>query len=224
MQNKDQCPAVNPQLQLPQVDTESHLKSGLNVVRYGAEAGIVAAEATPVPPINEMIRFGAMAWAIAKGYDPVIVAGVSGAATLAIEAPAAAAAADLFDSPVAARTTQRLNNTLEKLHIPRDAKMNGLMKAGAAYLGGSAVVTWLRHREDAETRTRRDNLPYGLRAATALAGVTAVQGFLVAEGFSTPNPLTVGGGLMAIGGGVAAGKYFAVKIRRDNSSNKETSK
>lgn len=182
-------------------------------VRYGSEALIVAAETTPFPPINEMVRFGAMAWAIKYGYEPTAVAAVTGAATILIEAPAALASADLLASPRAQNATVKFNDILEKFKIPRDVKLNGFSKAAVAYLGGSAVVTWLRHREAPE-RTRKDNIRYGLSSAAALSVASATQGYAVAKGFEAPDPITISAGLAAVGGGFAGTKYFSRKLQR----------
>ncbi|MCE7936851.1 hypothetical protein DYH10_03660 [Candidatus Saccharibacteria bacterium CPR2] len=172
---------------------------------------------TQITPLNEALRFSAGGAAIAAGADPVVTAGVYGASTALIEGSAALATASWLDTENSDKAIRWFNDKLEKRGISADTKFSALTKTCIAMIGGTAIVQAVKHREDPE-RTKNENRRYGLKSAAGLAGMTAVQGYLVAKGIDAPDPLTIGGALLAVGGTVGIYKWGRRKIAREQDT------
>lgn len=182
----------------------------LNVGKRAVEGAVVV---FVVSPTNELARVAATGAVAAATRDPWLAAATWGGTTLAIESAAGVVAADLLESEGGKKFVEKINDKAEKVGISRDTKFSPVTKAGISYMAGSAVATLVEHRED-PTRTRAQNLRYGLLNASALGAVCTVQGALVAEGIATPNALTVGGAAIGVGSVVAAIKWASSRVRK----------
>lgn len=185
--------------------------------KRGIEGGILFAQVTPM---NEAARFGAAGAAIASGASPLTTAAVYGGATLAIEASAAYAAASWLDTDRSKNAIDWFNDKLKKRGIPTDTEFSPVTKAGIAFVGGTAIVQAVKHRENPE-RTKDQNRSYGLRAAAALAGVCGVQGYFVARGIDAPGPETIGGALIAVGGAAGLAKWTKKRLSKESTLGSE---
>lgn len=190
---------------------EGNGKPTLNVARRTAEVAMVGTELTP---LNEAIRFGAMGVAIASGADPLLVGAVTGTATMAVEGGGALATAGLLTSKNGNKAIDWINKKLTKLHISPEAKFSGSAKAGIAFLGGSAIVSAVKYREQPEM-TESEVRKYGFKSAVALAGSATIMGYGVAKGVELPGPEMVGAGLLSIAGLSAVYSRIFRKIRRE---------
>ncbi len=196
--------------ELPHTTTPQSSPSVLHRTRRAIEMGVVALEVTPA---NETLRYGVFVATLAATKDPILSAGAFGVATTAIEGVGATASASLLASPTGDKTTRWINNKIEDFGVSKDATVPPVAKAGVALLGGSAIVVGVKHRED-PNRSFTDNFRYGVGSAVALGGVCAAQGYLMAEGITNPEPETIGGALIAIGGLVAFGKWARAKLEQ----------
>lgn len=178
-------------------------------------AGEIAMVGIEVSPLNEAIRFGAIGTAIAYGADPVTVGAVAGGITMAVESGGAVAATGLLASHNGGRAIDWINAKLENnLKVSPEAKFSPLTKAGIAFLGGSAVVSAVKYRENPEM-TESESRNYGLISATALAGSASVMGYAFSKGIELPGPQMVGAGLIATGVLTAVWRRITTRIRRE---------
>lgn len=190
----------------------SDKSSFLHNIRRAVEIAMVGIE---VSPLNEAIRFGAIGVAIASGADPVAVGAVAGGVTMAVESGGAVAAAGLLTSHNGDRAIGWINTKLEEsLKISPEAEFSPLTKAGIAFLGGSAIVSAVKYRENPEM-TESENRNYGLISATALAGSASVMGYAFSKGIELPGPQMVGAGLITAGIFTTIWKRITARIRRE---------
>ncbi len=168
-------------------------------------AGIVAAE---VSPLNEAMRLGAYGLALKLSQGDVVAATVvAGGATMVIEGGAAIAAADLLDTDRGQSVTKRTARIFEKTGL----RTNLATEAAIAFMGGSAVVTAVKHQQDVE-RSRKQNRKYGLTSASAISLFTMAEAFAGAKAIEHPNPVTIGAGALAVGAFVGAYKWSKNKL------------
>lgn len=173
---------------------------------------IIGVEASPLP-INEGLRVAAGAWGYhasdGNSFTAMIAAG---AATVAIEGGAAIAAADLLDSPIGQKATAYVRDKMAKIGIKDGIKTNFTVNVATAFLGGSAVVTAVKHQQE-PARTRLMNRQYGLRSAGGLTVFTMAETYAVASGLEHPNPTSIALGALAIGGFFGAVKWAKNKLK-----------
>lgn len=194
----------------------------LSATRSGSEAGIIGLEVTP---FNEALRFAVLGMAAtALDGKSALVGAIYGAATFIIEGLAGLATADVLSRGGARRSRALLNKGLNKVGLHEGAKVNGGIKAAAAFLGGTAVAVFIRDREATEERTFRENAEYGLKTSAALAGVCAVQGWLLDQGIESPSLQTVGGAILGVASIPAVYKWGKRKVNRANEEQEEALK
>ena len=194
----------------PEVQQSNFINRAYHVGKRALEGAVIA---FVVGPTNEGARFAAFTAAQAATHNPVAVAAVYGGATFAIETAAAVVGADLLDSESSKKGIQKINEKLTKIGVTEETKLNPVVKAGVAFLGGSAIAEFVEHREDPQ-RTRRQNVEFGMKTAVWLTGACAVQGYLLSEGIAKPNPLTIGGAAVAVGSVLGAAKWAAGRIKK----------
>lgn len=196
-------------------------KYGLHAIR----AAIIASEITPV---NEMVRYGALAATLAETRNPVVAAAVLGGTTMMVEGAAAIASAEYIAKN---KVTEVVKTVADKLPdkpwlrrflTPKNkeefeqARPSHLAEAGLALnLGVVAAMEARqrveRNREVGEVRT------HGLKVAAFLSGALAVEGAAIAEGIENAgSPWVWGTGLGLLG--AAAIKSGYRKLRNRNNS------
>lgn len=178
---------------------------------------VIGIEASPLP-INEGLRVAAGAWGyhVSQG-NSVAAAMFAGFATAAIEGGAALAAADLLDTFRGRRATQYVREKMQRVGIRDGLKTNLAIDTSIALLGGSAVVTAVKHQQD-PTRTRSKNRKYGLASAGGLSVLTTAETYAVANGFEHPNPLAIAMGALAVGALAGAAKWAKSRILHNESA------
>ncbi len=212
MSNPEEFISTFPEGELSIDPSQEAMSSVANKLRRVCDVAMVGVE---VSPLNEAIRFGAIGVALASGADPVVVGAVAGGATLAVESGGAVAVAGLLTSHNGDRAVGWINAKLENnLKISPEAKFSSLTKAGIAFLGGSAIVSAVKYREDPEM-TESEVRNYGLKSAIALAGSATVMGYALGEGIELPGPQMVGTGLIATGILTAIWRKITARIRRE---------
>jgi len=180
--------------------------------------GVVAAGAlvAEFSHINDVLRFSAFAAAQKAWGDPMISASVLGASTLFVEGATAVVAADVLATDRAGQLVQKINTKLENLGASKLIKTNIATEAAVAWVGGSAVLTALKHQQDPE-RTREQNRRYGLTSATGLGLMLTAEGYALSLGIEHPSPVTVGIGALALGGTIGAYKWAKKRLQKENS-------
>lgn len=171
-------------------------------------AAVIVAEFSP---LNEAMRFAAFAAAQKAWGDPAISASVLGGTTLLVEGAAAIVAADVLATDRAGQLVQKINTKLENIGASKFIKTNIATEVAVASVGGSAVLTALKHQQDPE-RTREQNRRYGLTSATGLGLMLTAEGYAISLGIEHPSPLTVGIGALAVGGMFGAYKWGKNKL------------
>ncbi len=179
------------------------------------QCAVVAGE---VSPLNEALRYGALALAfsITEGVMPALVGGlVLGGTTFLIEAPAGVIAADLVTTDAGDRVLTKVNDFIEK-KIPNDTKMNPGIEVGVAMLGGSAIVIAEKQRED-QSRAKQENVKHALFTASWMSAYFTAEGaFIGAVGEGTLlSAKTIGAFVLATGMTGAAVDRMTRNIRRE---------
>jgi hypothetical protein len=162
-------------------------------VLRGFEVAVVAAE---VSPANEALRLSAFAAGHAVWGSALAGFLTYGGATLLIEGAAALATADLLGSRRGGSVIRWISRRLERV-VPSKGPLSPGMVAATALLGGSAVLLLAKQARE-PSRSRNQNLRYGLVASTLIALVCGVQGALMAHGINHPSPQTIGVAVLAI--------------------------
>ncbi len=178
-----------------------------------AAGAIVAAELTP---LNETLRFAAFAGTLAATKDPILASAAIAGTSLLLEGGAAISTADLLATRRGASAVDKINEKVDGLGVGRILKSNLPTEFALANLGGSAIATAYKHRQDPE-RTRQQNRRYGVKMAAGLAAINAAGGYMVAEGISHPNPLSISIGAVAVGGVVGSIKWARNRIKQQSS-------
>ncbi len=152
----------------------------------GVQGAVVAGE---ISPLNEALRYGALAFALSRvstsGIASALLGGaVLGGSTLLVEGAAGLITADLVTTDGGDKALTKVNDFIES-KIPNDAKMNPGVEAGVAMLGGSSIVIAEKQRED-QTRTKEENYKHArFTAAWMAAYFTAEGAFIGAAGEGT---------------------------------------
>jgi hypothetical protein len=171
-------------------------------------AGTVTAEITP---LNEVMRIGAFAWAQKVYGDPIIAATVAGGVGFVIESAAAVATADALATKKGVAIVEKVNDKIDSLGASKYLRTNLPTEIGIASVGGSAVATVIKHRQEPE-RTRTQNRRYGLTSALGIGALTYGEAYLASSGIEHPNPLVVGIGAVAVGALVGSYKWTKRKL------------
>lgn len=195
------------------IDTGNTPESQAHYLKRGVEGAVLVAEVTP---INEALRVAAGGAAIAAGADPLLVAGVYGSATMVIEGGAAMVAASWLTTERSSRTVDWFNEKMESRGISSEAKFSKVTKAAIAFLGGSAISSAVKYREEPDMQ-KNEVRAYGVKTAAMLSGACAVQGYFVAQGIDTPNALTIGGGLAAVGSIAGLYKWAKKRVNKEEA-------
>ncbi len=211
MFNRQSVELLNAASDIPK--NRSNLGLALHAAKRALETGVLVTE---VLPINEALRYSAFAAAQLAGSEPLISGVVLGGATFAIEGAAALATASILEGDRSKKAIDLIHKGLNKVGVSKDIKFSPLTKAGIALTGGSAVVTVVKHNENLD-RTKSQNRKYGLGSAAGISGFCAVQGYLMAQGIETPNPLTVGGGILAVSSIIAGLKWVKSRVKHEES-------
>lgn len=193
------------------------LLRGYNIGKRALQGSIIALELLPT---NEMIRYGALAYALANTDGGALVgAAVLGGTTLAVEGTAALATADLMTTDVSERTIQKVNKVVDKV-FPRGVKMNALAEVGVAMVGGSAVVLAEKQRED-PSRTKKQNRKHGAFTAAWMAGYFSLEGAFIGANTESGNILSAKSiGALALALGISWGGA-KIALRRNRKQNLE---
>lgn len=188
-------------------DDRSRFNRVVNAVKSGTAKAVIFAE---VSPLNEAVRYSVFAASQVGSDNPLAGALAYGGATLAVEGSAAVLAANHINSERDNRTNKVINWINKKIggeeSENKEIDLPVALEAGLALGGGSVVAMAAKQTQD-PTRTIEQNRRYGLLTSAWLAGVCAVQGALMSEGIQHPEPETIGGALLAVGGIVAAWKW-----------------
>jgi hypothetical protein len=184
--------------------------------RRAGRIGKRAVEATVLslalnPLTNEGSRLAIAGTVEATTHSAALTALAWGGSTLVIESGAALITSDLLQSERAPKTIAWLNKMLGKVGVKETTKFNPMVKAGISYIAGSGVAVFVEQRED-QTRTRSQNIRYGLKNAAALSVVCGAQGALVANGIADPSPLAIGGAIIGVGSFFAVGKWAKDRV------------
>jgi hypothetical protein len=171
-----------------------------------------------VTPLNEMLRVAAAGVFIAKFKDPVTVAALSGAAGLAIEAPAGLAAASLTGHERAQRFTSKANQKIEKLGVDNIVKANGasqkLAEGAVALVGGASISVFYKETIDPGQSLRSKRI-YGMMSASAISASISGQAYAAAHGIEHFTPVNVGLGLAGIGALIATPQILLNRYRSE---------
>ena len=164
-----------------------------------------------VTPMNEAVRLP-LAVAAYKIGGPELAGLVTGVSTLAIETAGGVVAADAIDTPGGRKKIARVNNWLEEHGLSKFLKTNIASEAIIANVGGTAVVTAVKHRQNPE-RTRDENRRYAMKSAAGLGALYTVDGYLIANSFEHPSPLTISLGAVATAVTFAGAHWAYNRIR-----------
>lgn len=184
-----------------------------HLAKRSIEGAIIVGE---VSPANEMLRFFAYGVAEAKLDNSLAVAGIYTLATLIIEGSAAIAAADVLDRNGAQKTRNILGAGLDKIGLKKEVKTNIPIKAGVAFLGGSAISEFMKDREE-PNRTKNQNRLYGLGVSAIMSVVCGVQGYMLSKGIESPSLGTIGGAFIGVGSIFGIAKWARNKIDSANT-------
>lgn len=213
-------PSFETELAAREIEDEQW-QARLQTAKTAGQIAVVTAEVTP---LNEVLRIAALAAAQAKGLDPILVGGVYGGATFAIEAAATYAAAGLLHSERGQRFSEKMANitkkALNKIGITPtedNFKLSPVTHAGIGLLGGSAPLLMVKNVEDQE-RTKNQDRKYGLAASAGMAGFCAVQGYLTSKAIEAPDIKTVGAALLAVGGMFALFGPLKKRIKKEEEA------
>lgn len=179
-------------------------------------ASVLAAE---ISPLNEVMRWGAFGIALKYG-DTATAAAVAGSTTLALEGVAALVTADVIDTSNGKKYIDKVNDKLAKTGADKLLNTNIATETGVAMIGGSSVVTVLKHRQN-PSRTRQQNRKYGLTSATGITVMTTAQAIAIGEGIQHPNPVTLGVAAIAVGASIGGYKWTMRTLRGNIASSKD---
>lgn len=200
---------------LTEIDVnQSRLKRSLNVAKRAIQTSVIAIE---VLPINESIRFGAYAAAMTQTQNPLVGAAVLGGTTLMVEGAGALAAASVLDTKQSDKGIEYINKRIKKI-APNGVNMTPPIEAGAAMVGGSAVVLALKQIED-PSRTLSQNRKHGMFTAGWMSAYFAAEGALFAESIDDfRDPKMVGASILALGGLIAIARKAKKQFKKQAES------
>jgi hypothetical protein len=189
-------------------------------IKRSVQLGVVA---TQLSFANEMMRYGALTYALSNTDGGAIIGGlVLGATTFAVESASVLAGSSLLTTKSNKKTIEKVNGVIEKV-IPDNIKMNKPIEFGLAMTGGSVVVLAEKQRENIH-RTTRENIKYGLFTAGWMSAYFALEGAYIGhnstEG-SVLNPSTIGAFALALGISVVAAKVALKKGIKNQEDNHE---
>ena len=164
-----------------------------------------------ISPANEMLRIAAAVYAQRQGLDPAGVALAYGAATVAVEAPAAYLTAKLLHSNTGRNLIDKVNQKITKAGLQSALKTNVVTEAGIGMFGGASVAMLVKHRQDTERTVNKDKV-YGLVMSLGIAAVSGLQGYAVAAGIDHPSMENIGLAGLVIGSSVAVIKKAKSRI------------
>ncbi len=189
------------------ISNEAHINNGnrnwtsTSMGRLIAGSVIVA----EVTPVNELLRYGAFGLAVASQDNPVVSAAVLAFTTLGIEGAAAFVAADILDTDRGNKTTAKINDVIDRRNLNGVLRTGPVSEFSVALIGGSAITTFVKHRQD-PSRTRRQNRRFGVLTTVEMTATMGATGYLTARGIETPNVQTIGAALLS-----GTGVFYGVK-------------
>ena len=188
----------------------------IHYLKRTAQTVIVAAE---LSPLNEAVRYGALAYALNSTSGGALVgATVLGLSTFAVEAPAALSTASLLNTERSNKTLGKVNSFIDA-RFGRNFKMSPVTEAGVAMVGGSAVVLVEKHRED-QSRTLEQNRKHGLFTAGWMSAYFTLEGAFIGANSTNGNVLnaqTIGATLLALGATATGAK---IALRKQDTKTK----
>ncbi len=161
-----------------------------------------------VTPINESIRYPAIAFGQYIEPGPVSGALTGGVSTLLVEGAGALAAAELLTSKSGERVLNRVNGVVDSF-VPEDAQLSKWLEGGLMIVGGSSVAMIAKQR-DFEDTSKAANIRYGMKATGLISVYVAAQG--AGAGEVVDNISWTSAGIAAIG--VASLVFGVQKIRQ----------
>jgi hypothetical protein len=179
---------------------------------YGVCIAVVAIEVTP---LNEVLRLAAFGASQILSPGALTGALTYGTATLAIEALAALAAAQLLASRVGSGVMSWVQARLTRFVSP-ETRMSTTVEIAIAMLGGTAVVLLAKNAQE-RGRSLASNRRYGLAIAGALAGICAIQGALMGTGIAHPSPPIIGLVVLTVVGFYVAARRLVRRASRSES-------